>query len=85
MKCANVVIRIKVGQIINPGITSRIIIRCTYDKNLKIALFVFSVLAPWWLSHETDQTEICSRDTYVLSYRSISPAVTKCAVVTEDR
>jgi hypothetical protein len=45
-----------------------ITIRCTYDKNLEmiqplveeIALFVFSVLAPWWPSQESDRTKIWS-------------------------
>jgi hypothetical protein len=49
---------------------SCILIRCTYDKNLEtiqplvqeliIALFVFSVLVPWWPSQESDWTEILS-------------------------
>jgi hypothetical protein len=40
----------------NTGIMSCIIIRCTgtYDKNL------FSVLAPWWQSQESNWTEILS-------------------------
>jgi hypothetical protein len=42
-----------------------ILTRCTYDKfgddpaisSGVIALFVFSVLAPWWPSQESDRTE----------------------------
>jgi hypothetical protein len=39
---------------------SCILIRCTNDKNMVIALFVIPVLAPWWLSQESDWTEIWS-------------------------
>jgi hypothetical protein len=47
---------------------SCILIRCTYDKSLEmiqplvqeLALFVFSVLAPWWPNQESDWTEIWS-------------------------
>jgi hypothetical protein len=71
--------------------------RYTSDKNLRmiqsfvqeLALFVFSVLAPWWPSQESDQTETWSGrscdlgGTYVQSFRSIALAVTKCAVFTD--
>jgi hypothetical protein len=58
--------------------------RCTYDKNLDDpaissgALFAFSVLAPWWPSQESP------RGTYVQSFSSIAPAVTKRALLTDD-
>jgi hypothetical protein len=58
-----------------------------------IALFVFSVLAPYWPSQGSDLTEIWyvqSSDLvvriYVRSFRSIAPpAVTKRALLTDDR
>jgi hypothetical protein len=50
----------------NPGIMSRTLSRCTYDKHLDnsaitcssgvIELFVFLVLAPWWPSQDPDRT-----------------------------
>jgi hypothetical protein len=51
-----------------------------------IALFVFSVLAPWWRSQESDRTEAWSDRScgYAQSIRSIALAVTKRAVFTDD-
>jgi hypothetical protein len=78
---------------------SCILIRCTYDINLEMMQplvqefwhFVFSVLAPWWPSQESDWTEIWSvselllpSGTYVQNFRSIDPAVTKRAMLTDD-
>jgi hypothetical protein len=59
---------------------SCILIRWTYDPAISsgdIALFVFSVLAPWWPSQESDRTETWSG-------RSIALAVTKRAVLVGD-
>jgi hypothetical protein len=51
-----------------------------------IALFVFLVLAPWWPSQESNWTEIWSVSSSYLVvqiFRSIAPAVTKRAMLTD--
>jgi hypothetical protein len=74
---------------------SCILIRYTHDKTLEMiqplissgvmALFVFSVLAPWWPSEESDWTENWYVSySYLQSFGSIAPAVTKRAVLTDD-
>jgi hypothetical protein len=55
----------------------------------EIALYAFSVLALWWPSKESDRTEFWSlvispRGSYVQSFRSIDPAVTKHAQLTDN-
>jgi hypothetical protein len=74
-------------------------IRCTYDKNLEmiqplvqeLTLFVFSVLALWWPSQESDDRNLACKlllvlpsGTYVQSFRSIAPTVTKRAMIKDD-
>jgi hypothetical protein len=53
-----------------------------------MALFVFSVLAPWWPNEESNWTEIWSElllpsGTYVQCFGTIAPAVTKHALLTD--
>jgi hypothetical protein len=69
------------------------LIRYTYDKNLEMIqplVQEFSVLAPWWPSQETrlDRNLVCElllpSGTYVQSFGSITPAVMKHALLTDD-
>jgi hypothetical protein len=50
-----------------------------------IALFVFSVLGPWWPNEESDWTELLlPSGIYVQSFGSIAPVVTKMCPANDD-
>jgi hypothetical protein len=50
-----------------------------------IARFVFLVLAPWWPNQESDWTEIWSVSYSYLVVPMYKAAVTKHAMLTDDR
>jgi hypothetical protein len=82
----------KVGQIRNPGIMSCILTRCTNDKNLEMIQplvqdflrFRFWPLVAKPRIRSDRNTVISPWGTDVQSFRSIDPAVTKRALLTDD-